>query len=200
MYKVLGLETGTVEQGAGSHQDESRRHENRFCISLDRNRPDSGNEFINAHCIWYAQDTNLQMTRSRPHHKNDNCFVEEINGHMVRVYVGYARLDVRETVEALNDLYDVLTPYLNHFIASRRIISKKMIGSRWKVTREKFAKTPYQRVLERSDVTEEVEDTLHKEHGLLNPASMKKDNDRLVKRVHDRQRQYGNPKKLTKNP
>jgi hypothetical protein len=157
--------------------------------------PDSGMEFINAHCLAYARCTNLRMTRSRPYHKNDNCFVEERNGHIVRAYVGYARLDVMEVVDALNDLYDVLTPYLNHFIASRRIIFKERIGSRWKVTREKVAKTPYERVLERKDVSEEVKEKLRKEHDLLNPATMKMKIDRLSKRVHDVQRQYGKPKK-----
>jgi len=63
--------------------------------------PDSGSEFVNAHCCAYAAATNLRMTRSRPYHKNDNCFVEERNGHVVRAYVGYERLDVRKTVDAL---------------------------------------------------------------------------------------------------
>ena len=160
--------------------------------------PDSGTEFINAHCVKYAAETNLRMTRSRPYHKNDNCFVEERNGHVVRAYVGYERLDARETVDALNNLYDVLTPYLNHFIASRRIVSKERIGARWKVTREKIAKTPYHRVLEREDVAGEVKDALRFEHSKLNPATMKKQIDRLIERVHDIQRRYGNPKKLSK--
>jgi hypothetical protein len=158
--------------------------------------PDSGGEFINYHCLRYADETALRMTRSRPYHKNDNCFVEERNGHVVRAYVGFARLDVRETVDALNDLYDVLTPYLNHFIASRRIVSKERVGARWKVTREKVAKTPYQRVLERSDVSDDVKDTLRTEHVQLNPATMKKEIDRLTKRVHDIQQRYGTPQTL----
>lgn len=161
--------------------------------------PDSGNEFVNAHCIAYAANTNLRMTRSRPYHKNDNCFVEERNGHVVRAYVGYERLDVRATVDALNDLYDVLTPYLNHFIASRRIVSKERVGARWKVTREKVAKTPYQRVLEREDVSDDVKNKLRSEHATLNPATMKKEIDRLTKRVHDIQQRYGTPRKLSKS-
>lgn len=160
--------------------------------------PDSGSEFINLHCIEYAKASDLRMTRSRPYHKNDNCFVEERNGHVVRAYVGYERLDVREAVIALNALYDVLTPYLNHFIASRRIVSKERVGARWKVRREKVAKTPYKRVLERSDVEEKVKIKLRAEHARLNPASMKKQIDRLTKEVHDIQRRYGTPKKLTK--
>lgn len=160
--------------------------------------PDSGMEFINRHCMAYAIETNLRMTRSRPYHKNDNSFVEERNGHVIRVYVGYERFDAREVVSALNDVYDVLTPYLNHFIASRRIVSKERIGARWKVTREKIAKTPYQRVLERTDVSEEVKSKLRTEHASLNPATMKKNIDRLMKRVHAIQKRYGNPRKLGK--
>jgi hypothetical protein len=160
--------------------------------------PDSGKEFINAHCFAYAKDTNLRMTRSRPYHKDDNCFVEERNGHVVRTYVGFSRFDVPQVVKALNDLYDVLTPYLNHFIASRRIVSKERVGARWKVTREKVSKTPYQRVLERSDVTETVKERLQAEHEKLNPKKMKLEIDRLTKRVHDTQRRYGILRKLSK--
>lgn len=160
--------------------------------------PDSGNEFINYHCITYADETHLRMTRSRPYHKNDNCFVEERNGHVVRAYVGYERLDAKEAVCALNDLYDVLTPYLNHFIASRRIVSKERIGARWKVTREKVAKTPYLRVLERSDVSEEIKNRLRSLHILLRPAFMRREIDRLTKRVHAIQKQYGTPRNLSK--
>lgn len=157
--------------------------------------PDSGSEFINWHLLGYAEETNLRLTRSRPYHKNDNRFVEERNGHVVRTYVGYQRLDARETVAALNNLYDILTPYLNHFIASCRIVSKERIGARWKVTREKIAKTPYQRVLERSDVAQKIKQKLRDEHAQLNPKSMKEEIDRLTKRVFDIQIRHGNPKK-----
>ncbi len=155
--------------------------------------PDSGTEFINWHLLGYADETSLRMTRSRPYHKNDNCFVEERNGHVVRTYVGWQRLDVREAVDALNALYDVLTPYLNHFIASRRVVSKERIGARWKVTREKIAQTPYQRVLARDDVSEEIKETLRILHATRNPKTMKTDVDRLVARVHDTQRRHEHP-------
>ena len=161
--------------------------------------PDSGKEFINNHCIIYATGAHLRMTRSRPYHKNDNCFVEERNGHVVRAYVGYARLDARETEDALNDLYDVLTPYLNHFIASRRIVSKERIGARWKVTRENVAKTPYRRVLERSDVSNDIKDKLCAEHATMSPKQMRATIDRLTKRVFDIQRRHGTPRKSLKS-
>lgn len=161
--------------------------------------PDSGTEFMNAHVVAYAAETGLRVTRSRPYHKNDNCFVEERNGHIVRAYVGYERLDVRETVDALNDLYDVLTPYLNHFIASRRIVSKERIGARWKVTRERSAKTPYQRIIERGDVADDIKIRLRAEHAMLDPKQMKTAVDRLTKRVFAIQRPQRAPRKSSES-
>lgn len=206
IYTTNGTDVPTLW---GSRRAQWQKGQEVTCLSLDTMRrdtpfpwtemhPDSGSEFINAHCLKYASDTGLRMTRSRPYHKNDNCFVEERNGHIVRAYVGYERLDVREIVDALNELYDVLTPYLNHFIASRRIVSKQRIGSKWKVTREKVAQTPYQRVLAKTEVFNGVKETLKALHAPLNPKTMKAEVDRLSKRVHAMQQRYGTPKKLSK--
>ena len=158
--------------------------------------PDSGSEFINWHCREWCEKRGQRLTRSRPGHKNDNCFVEERNGHVVRAYVGYMRLDARETVEALNRLYAVLTLFLNHFSASRRVEKKERIGARWKVTREKKALTPYHRVLARNDVSREVHQKLIIEHRRLNPLKLRREIDRLSLEVFNKQRRYGNQKKM----
>ena len=155
--------------------------------------PDSGSEFINWHCREWCEKRGVRLTRSRPNHKNDNCFVEERNGHIVRAYVGYARLDARRTVEALNRLYAVLNPFLNHFVASRRIVKRERIGARWKVTREKKGLTPYQRLLARSDVAEDIKHMLREKHEQLNPLRLKKKIDLLSLEVFNIQRRYGNP-------
>ena len=131
------------------------------------------------------------MTRSRPNHKNDNAYVEERNGHIVRKYVGYIRLDCKEAVPALNNLYAVLCPYLNHFIPSRKCIDKVKIGSKYKKVYEKVPKTPYQRVLEHPKISEEVKEKLRKEHATLNPAVLLKEIERLRTVLYDVQRKHG---------
>ena len=75
--------------------------------------PDTGSEFINWLCKRWTDQRKQKLTRSRPNRKNDNCFVEERNGHVIRKWIGYARLEAEEVVAALNDCYDILTPYLN---------------------------------------------------------------------------------------
>ena len=150
--------------------------------------PDSGSEFINWLCYDWCSARGVELTRSRPNRKNDNCFVEERNGHVVRRWIGYARLDNRKVVEALNAVYDVLTPYLNHFVASKRILSKERIGARWKITREAVAKTPYQRVLERNDVDEKIKEKLRTIHETLNPLTMKNEIDRKIQTMFNLQK------------
>ncbi|MDP2651907.1 MAG: hypothetical protein Q8O94_02105 [bacterium] len=155
--------------------------------------PDTGSEFINWLCKGWADERKQRLTRSRPNRKNDNCFVEERNGHIVRKWVGYTRFEEREVVDALNEFYDVLTLYLNHFIASRRIVSKERVGARWKVMRERKSLTPYQRVMARDDVSNGVKAKLAAEHETLNPLVMKREIDRRLSRVFDIHKRHRKP-------
>jgi len=64
------------------------------------------------------------MTRSRPYHKDDNAYVEQKNGHIVRRFLGYSRLDNKTVIPLMNDLYETLDVYLNHFVPSRKCLEK----------------------------------------------------------------------------
>ena len=57
---------------------------------------DNGSEFINNATELWCKDNAIPFTRSRDHRKNDNCFVEQKNGAVVREYVGYDRLEGME--------------------------------------------------------------------------------------------------------
>lgn len=156
--------------------------------------PDTGSEFVNWHCKGWADRRKQRLTRSRPNHKNDNCFVEERNGHIVRRWVGYARFEEPEVVAVLNDFYDVVTPHLNHFVASRRIVAKERIGAKWKITREKKSLTPYERVMARRDVSDTIKTRLRAEHERLNPVVLKREIDRRLTKVFNVHKCYGKPK------
>lgn len=176
-----------------------RQIKNQLPFLLQKIHPDTGSEFINWLCKGYCDTNKIEMTRSRPNHKNDNAYVEERNGHVVRKYVGYLRYDCKEAVVALNNLYAVLCPYLNHFIPSRKCIEKKKIGSKYVKTYEKIAKTPYQRVLENEHIPEETKEELRREHAELNPLVMKKEIDRLRSVLYDTQKKYGGQKQNSPN-
>ncbi|MEK6947571.1 MAG: hypothetical protein AABX32_08250, partial [Nanoarchaeota archaeon] len=154
--------------------------------------PDTGGEFINYLAKDWFEENKIEFTRSRPGRKNDNMYVEERNGHVIRKMIGYANLDCREVVQYLNLYYDVMIPYLMHFVAVRRMLGKEKILSKYKRIYEKIPKTPYQRILEHKSISEEVKEKLRQEHSKLNPLILKKEMEKRLKKVYDIQRQFGN--------
>jgi hypothetical protein len=156
--------------------------------------PDTGSEFINRMVITWCQQENIELSRSRPNHKNDNMHVEERNGHVIRKTVGYITLDCREAVDALNEVYEMLYPYLLHFVAVRRQIKKERVNSQYRRKYEKIAKTPYQRILDHPGVSDHNKALLTKQHVILNPLLLKKELDRRLKKLYDIQRRFGNSK------
>ena len=125
--------------------------ENQLPFGMLSIHPDTGSEFINYHMKSICDELKIDMTRSRPSHKNDNMCVEERNGHVIRKKIGYIRIDCDEAVVVLNEYYDKLCLLINHFTAVRRTKEKVRIGSRYQRKYEK-AKTPYQRVMESDDI------------------------------------------------
>lgn len=134
------------------------------------------------------------MTRSRPNHKNDNAYVEQKNGHIIRRFLGYTRIDCKEAIPVMNEFYKVLGLYLNHFIPSRKCIEKVRIGSKY---RRKYdtAQTPYQRVLSNPHVPEENKERLRQEHEKLNPLVLKQRMEALRTKLFEVQKRYGSQSK-----
>lgn len=156
--------------------------------------PDTGSEFINEKVIAWCKESVIDFSRSRPNHKNDNMYVEERNGHVIRKMIGYITLDCREAVDALNDVYDISNPYRFHFVAVRRMIEKEKLSSRYRRKYEKKALTPYQRILDHKDVDEEIKEKLRKIHATLNPRVLIREIDRRISRLYDVQKRFGNHK------
>lgn len=146
--------------------------------------PDTGSEFINWNLKTWCDREQIELNRSEPGKKNDNMYVEERNGHVVRRYLGYTRYDVPETIVAINELYDTLTLYLNHWKAVRRQLKRERVGSKYVRSYEQQAKTPYRRVREHPDIPEEVKHRLQEEHEKLNPLHLKDRIDMLKLKVY----------------
>lgn len=156
--------------------------------------PDTGSEFINWVAKRWCDAEGIDLSRSEPGKKNDNMYVEERNGHVVRKYLGYARLDCPNVVPVMNEFLDVLGLYLNHFQAVRRTLSKERVGAKYRRTYEKVAQTPYQRMLNHVTVPDEVKERLRREHETLNPLFLKRNIDTLISKIMKIQRDYGNKK------
>ncbi len=145
--------------------------------------PDTGGEFITKIMKEWCDKEGIEFTRSEPGKKNDNMFVEERNGHVIRKHLGYARLDNRESLSLIIELCDTLELYTNHWKAVKRQTSRERVGAKYVRRYEKKAKTPYHRVLEREDVSDDVKQKLREQHDTLNPLVLKQKIDTLVSMI-----------------
>ena len=125
-------------------------------VPLQGIHPDTGTEFINWALKKWADEEHIQMTRSEPGKKNDNMYVEERNGHVVRKYLKYDRYDIKELVPLVNEYYRLLSFQLNFFIPVRRTVSKVRVGAKYVRKTEVKGKTPYMRMLEHKAVPEDT--------------------------------------------
>lgn len=107
---------------------------------------DNGSEFINAEMVDFCKEKQFTFTRGRAYRKNDQCFVEQKNGSIVRQVVGYDRYDGQEALRQLNELYKNLRLYINFYQPSMKLKTKTRDGGKAHRTYSP-AQTPLQRVL-----------------------------------------------------
>ena len=71
--------------------------------------------FINETPRDYCRDAGIVFTRCRPWRKNDQAFVEQKNGAVVRRIVGYRRPEGLDAAAALSRLHATTRLYVNFF-------------------------------------------------------------------------------------
>lgn len=107
---------------------------------------DCGGEFINKEMISFCEQYQITFTRGRAYKKNDQCFVEQKNGVVVRQIVGYDRFEGMQAYKQLNELYRATRLYINFFQPSMKLRIKHREGAKQQRTYDP-AKTPFHRLL-----------------------------------------------------
>jgi hypothetical protein len=107
---------------------------------------DNGGEFINMELAAYCEQEHITFTRGRPRKSNDQCYVEQKNGQIVRQVVGYDRFAGELAYRQLTELYRALRVYVNCFQPSMKLQTKQREGSKVRRTYDQ-AQTPLQRLL-----------------------------------------------------
>lgn len=113
---------------------------------------DNGSEFINEALIHYCATNGIELTRSRPYRKNDQAYVEQKNGAIVRRLVGYGRLGGIAAAEALATLYTASRLFVNFFQPSFKLREKQRVGARV-IKRYHKPESPCSRLLTAPSVT-----------------------------------------------
>lgn len=153
----------------------------RLPFPIKQLHPDNGSEFLNHHLVryWGQAIVDVQLSRSRPFHKNDNRFIEQKNDTLVRAYLGHARLDTLAQVDALNDLYDEMWTYYNLFQPVLHLVEKRVepdaAGGRGRLRRKwDAARAPYQRLLETGVLAAAERERLAMLHRETNPRQLRR--------------------------
>lgn len=148
---------------------------------------DNGGEFLNYHLFRHftkRKKRPIQFTRSRAYRKEDNAHIEQKNWTHVRQWIGYHRLENPRVVPLLNDLYkSEWRFYHNFFQPSVKLIEKKRVASKI-IKRYDKPKTPYERVLESSDVSASVKRSLKEQYAKLNPFRLRKAMEKKLAKIY----------------
>jgi hypothetical protein len=129
---------------------------------------DNDSAFINQTLVDYCRDRTIELTRSRAYKKNDQAWVEQKNGAVVRRMVGYGRLEGNAAVAVLAELHESARLYVNFFLPSFKLISKSR--DRAKVAKKyDTPATPYERLLANDRVTDEQKKHLRETFAGLDP-------------------------------
>ena len=93
---------------------------------------DNDSVFMNETVKTYCEEAGLVFTRCRPYRKNDQAWVEQKNGAVVRRTVGYRRYEGLEAAAALARLHSSLRLFVNFFQPSFKLAGKARVGAKVK--------------------------------------------------------------------
>jgi hypothetical protein len=135
---------------------------------------DNDSSFINETVLTYCRDRKIELTRCRPYKKNDQAWIEQKNGAVVRRMVGYGRLEGIGMASVLASLHEAARLYVNFFQPSFKLKSKKREGAR--VIKKYFTPaTPYLRLLANDRVSTESKQQLRQVFDGLDPVLLLND-------------------------
>ena len=141
---------------------------------------DNDSVFMNETVRDYCAKDDVVFTRCRPYRKNDQAWVEQKNGSIVRRIVGYRRFEGLEATKALAEIYRDVRLYINFFQPSFKLAGKEREGSKVRKRYHKPA-TPYQRLIADARVTEPIRESLNRTYATLDPV-------RLLKNIREGQK------------
>jgi hypothetical protein len=132
---------------------------------------DNDSAFINETLMSYCRDQGIELTRCRAYKKNDQAWIEQKNGAVVRRLVGYGRLEGAQSAMVLATLHEAARLHVNFFQPSFKLKSKSREGA--KVTKKYHPPaTPYERLMGSDRITRSQKEALHQSFGSLDPVKL----------------------------
>ena len=135
---------------------------------------DNDSVFMNETVRDYCLVAGIAFTRCRPYRKNDQAWVEQKNGAVVRRIVGYRRFEGLAAAAALAELYVSVRLFVNFFQPSFKLAEKTREGAKV-YKRYHPPATPYQRLMADPRASEEVKRQVEAQRTELDPVRLLSD-------------------------
>jgi hypothetical protein len=132
---------------------------------------DNDSVFMNETVRDYCKQAGIEFTRCRPYRKNDQAWVEQKNGAVVRRTIGYRRFEGLEAAAALARLYAAMRLFVNFFQPSFKLAAKTRDGA---LVRKRYhpPATPCERLLADPRTIEEVQRRVKELRATLDPVRL----------------------------
>ena len=147
--------------------------EQRLPFALRGLDTDNDSAFMNETLQRYCREHGIEWTRSRAYHKNDQAWVEQKNGAVVRRLTGYGKLSGLVAAATVQRLYESAGLYVNFFQPSFKLAGKHRDGA---VVHKRYHPplTPCQRLLGSAMVDETAKEKLRLQFAALDPVALLK--------------------------
>ena len=132
---------------------------------------DNGTEFVNEKLIDYCLGHGIELTRSRPYRKNDQAWIEQKNGSVVRRLLGYRRFEGLAAARSITRLYGASRLFVNFFQPSFKLAAKYRDGAKV-AKRYHPPQTPCERLLQADSVPAAVKNELLEVSAKLDPLKL----------------------------
>src|SRR3982074_852764 len=132
---------------------------------------DNDSAFMNDVVVPWCREQKLEVTRSRAYKKNDQAFVEQKNGAVVRRLMGYGRFEGVETARVMARLYAAARLYVNFFQPSFKLKEKRREGAKV-IKRYHPPSTPCERALAHPKAATAVKRRLREQYRTLDPVAL----------------------------
>ena len=132
---------------------------------------DNDSVFINDTLTQYCADRGIEFTRSRAYRKNDQAWVEQKNGAVIRRFLGHERYSGQVAGQTIAHLHGAMRLYVNYFQPSFKLVEKTRRGSAV-IKRYSPPATPCDRVLQHEAVTTGAKAKLGERRATLDPVAL----------------------------
>ena len=99
-----------------------------FPVPIRGINSDNDSVFINETLLSYCEDRGIEFTRTRACRKNDQAWIEQKNGSVIRRFVGHERYSGPMAGQTMAHPYGAMRLYVNHFQPSFQLLERSREG------------------------------------------------------------------------